>query len=254
VSPGFNKAFARSSGKYVTLMGAHADYPPNYFKDAIRYLESGECDVVGGPLVQKGKTPTGETIAACMSSKFGVGGTEFRTARKKMYVDSVAFAIYKRSIFEKIGLLDEELIRNQDDELHYRMNAAGYRILMVPELECVYFVRNTLATLYKQYFQYGLFKPLVLKKVSSGIRIRHLVPAFFCLYIFTLPVAIAWPVWLIPGVLYLLIDLTVSLSLPLSFRQRLIATTVFPTLHFSYGAGFLLGLRKIMNRPAQTSP
>lgn len=243
VSFGFNKAFPDVKGKYVTLMGAHALYPPGFFVNGLKYLDAGECDVVGGPLLQEGKTDTGKAIAYAMSSKFGVGGTEFRTMKKKMYVDSVAFAIYKKEIFDKIGLLDEELVRNQDDELHYRMNAAGYRILMVPEMQCVYYVRNSLSSLYSQYYQYGLYKPLVLKKVKQGTRFRHLVPALFCLYICSLPLAFFTCLWLLPLVLYMLLIVFITMCAShLSFRQKCLAMAAFPTLHFSYGFGFLRGL------------
>lgn len=243
VSPGFNQAFRQSNGKYVTLMGAHATYPKGFFSAGIKYLSAGECDVVGGPLRQEGKTPDGKAIALAMSSKLGVGGTEFRTERKKMYVDSVAFAIYKREIFETIGLLDEDLVRNQDDELHYRMNAAGYRILMVPEMECVYYVRNSLSALYKQYYQYGYYKPLVLKKVRQGIRLRHLVPATFCLYLLSV-ILLVWfvPIWILPLIIYIITITFTAVSANIGFRQKIIFMAAFPTLHLSYGFGFLNGL------------
>lgn len=242
VSFGFNKAFPQTTGKYITLMGAHALYPDGFFSNGLKYLEAGECDVVGGPLLQEGKTPAGKAIAYAMSSKWGVGGTEFRTERRKMYVDSVAFAIYKREIFEKIGLLDEELVRNQDDELHYRMNAAGYRILMVPEMQCVYYVRDSLSALFRQYYQYGLYKPLVLKKVRQGIRFRHLVPPLFCLYLLSLPLAAIFALWLLPLAIYTIAILTIALSSPLSLSQKTTLFAAFPVLHVSYGIGFLKGL------------
>jgi len=144
VSFGFNKAFPQTKGQYIAFLGAHADYPETYFKDALKYLEANECDAVGGPLEQMGNTSTGRAIAYCMGHRFGVGGTEFRTSSKKRYVQSVAFAVYKREVFVKAGLLDEQLLRNQDDELHYRLNAHGYRILMVPEMQCSYYVRGSL--------------------------------------------------------------------------------------------------------------
>lgn len=245
VSHGFNLTYPQSQGKYISLLGAHAEYPADFFISGLNYLEKDECDVVGGPLIQKGKSETGKTIAYCMSSKFGVGDTEFRTQTKKMYVDSVAFAIYKRDIFEKVGLLDEELIRNQDDELHYRINAAGFRILMVPEMACVYYVRDTLRGLFKQYFQYGLFKPLVFKKVRKGIRLRHLIPSLFILYILTIPMIILWPYWGILFSIYIVFLFYFSFNNTLSLRQKLICLLAFPTLHISYGFGFLLGFRKI---------
>ncbi|MGZ3864633.1 MAG: glycosyltransferase family 2 protein [Bacteroidia bacterium] len=244
VSFGFNKAFPLTNGKYIAFLGAHADYPDTFFSNAVKYLESGECDAVGGPLKQSGKTDTGKAIAYCMSNKFGVGGTEFRTSTQKQYVQSVAFAVYKKEVFEKAGLLDEELLRNQDDELHYRLNEHGFRILMVPEMQCAYFVRSSISRLFSQYFQYGLFKPLVLKKVRSGVRIRHLIPACFVAYFLSLPIAAIYLWWLVPMALYLFCNFVFSFFNELPLSQKLKAFVVFPMLHISYGSGFILGLLK----------
>lgn len=242
----FNAAYPNTKGKYIAFIGAHAEYPEDFFSTGKQHLDANECDVVGGPLIQKGRSEKGEAIARAMSSKLGVGDTEFRTTSKKQYVDSVAFAIYKREIFDDIGVMDEQLIRNQDDELHYRMNAAGYRILMVPEMKCVYYVRETLRGLFKQYYQYGLFKPLVLRKVNSGIRLRHLVPTCFVLYLMLIPF-----LWQYVGIgsfaplfLYGLLVLYVAFSCKMKFGRSIFMCTVFPTLHVSYGIGFLLGLGK----------
>jgi glycosyltransferase involved in cell wall biosynthesis len=240
VSYAFNDTFLKTKGKYIALLGAHADYPEHYFDSAIKYLES-ECDVVGGPLNQLGKGDNGKAIAVAMSHKFGVGGTEFRTEQRKMYVDSVAFAVYKRTIFESIGLLDEQLVRNQDDELHYRMNANGYKILMVPEMRSSYFVRNSLSKLFSQYFQYGLYKPLVFAKVKSGIRIRHIVPTFFVLYLTTLPISLYLNLMFItPLILYIVA--AIFFSSQSDVKRKDMVCSAFLVLHLSYGAGFLLGL------------
>lgn len=244
---GFNKAFPLTKGRYIAFLGAHAEYPLHFLNNSIKYLNNNTCDAVGGPLIQKAKSIKGVAIAYAMSSKFGVGDTEFRTSSNKRYVDSVAFAVYKREVFHKIGLLDEELIRNQDDEFHYRMNAAGYKILMVPEMQCVYYVRETFSGLFSQYFQYGLFKPLVLTKVRSGIRIRHLIPACFVLYITLLPVLvlILGQFLFLPLVAYCALVFYASFVNNLPIRSKFNACFTFPSLHLSYGIGFLIGLRKI---------
>ena len=244
VSFGFNKAFPQTKGKYIAFLGAHADYPVTFFKTAVEHLERNECDAIGGPLEQKGKTDTGKAIAYCMSHKFGVGGTEFRTSDKKQYVQSVAFAVYKRDVFQKVGLLDEQLLRNQDDEFHYRLNAHGFRILMVPEMRCSYYVRGSISGLFRQYYQYGVFKPLVLKKVRSGMRLRHLIPSFFLLYFLSLPLAFFFWAWLLPLALYVFFDFCFSFFNKLTFIQKLKALIIFPTLHIAYGSGFLPGLLK----------
>jgi succinoglycan biosynthesis protein ExoA len=246
VSYAFNRCFAIAKGKYFALLGAHTSYRDSFFKYALENLESNQCDAVGGPLIQTAYSSTGRAIAFGMSTKFGVGGTEFRTSSTRQYVDSVAFAFYKREVFDKIGLFDEQLVRNQDDEFHYRMNAAGFKILMVPEMQCTYYVRETLSGLFSQYYQYGLFKPLVLKKVKAGIRLRHLIPACLVMYLLLMLPAFILIGWLafLPLVLYLLLDLFFALHAP-GFVEKLKSILVFPVLHGSYGIGFLLGFRKI---------
>jgi len=127
VSFGFNKAYKVSTGKYIGFLGAHAQYPINFLQSAQIELDSNSCDAIGGPLNQIGITNIGQAVAFAMSSKFGVGDSDFRVSKDRKYVQSVAFAVYKKEIFEKIGLLEEDLIRNQDDEFHYRLNKNGFR-------------------------------------------------------------------------------------------------------------------------------
>ncbi len=243
VSHGFNKTFPMSTGKYIAFLGAHALYPDHFFDLAVHFLTTENCDAVGGPLKQVGKTKKGNAIAYAMSHPYGVGNTEFRTLTKKMYVDSVAFAVYKREVFDKIGLLDTELTRNQDDEFHYRMNAHGMKILMVPELQSTYFVRDNFSSLFKQYYQYGLYKPLVLKKVKSGVRLRHLVPTGFVLYLLALPVMIYVSIWfIVPLVFYMILVSFFAGKYFGSWLEKGYALISFFTLHISYGAGFLRGL------------
>ncbi len=244
VSHGFNGCFPKTKGEYISLVGAHAIYPPGYFSTCIRVIRSGACDVAGGVLKQRGQTLMGEVIAIAMSSKFGVGDTPFRTSKKRQYVDSVAFAVYDRKVFEETGLLDEKLIRNQDDEFHYRINQAGFRILMLPELEVEYYVRNSLKKLFTQYFQYGLYKPSVIKKVLSGARLRHFVPFAFVSYLFLLPffLLMGWYLLFIPLCVYLLLLFGVSFYLGKNWKERVLLPIAFLTLHLSYGLGFAKGI------------
>jgi hypothetical protein len=125
------------------------------------------------------------------------------------------------------------------------MNAAGLRILMLPELELVYFVRNSFSKLFKQYFQYGLYKPLVIKKVKQGLRLRHLVPAVFVFYLFFLPLSFLNLLFLIPLFLYILLTIVVALGFKEKFSIKLKSLFVFPVLHIAYGSGFIFGLKKL---------
>jgi len=240
----FNIAYRQAKGKYVAFVGAHAAYNENYFRIAIDCLDKNECDVVGGPLNQKGKSDTGKAIALVMSSKAGVGNTEFRTMKTRQFVDSVAFAVYRKSIFEKAGLMDESLPVNQDDELHYRLNGMGYRILMVPEMQATYYVRGSYRKLARQYFRYGFYKPAVIRKIKGAVRLRHLVPSLLVLYFVSLPLTLLTAYYFIPLLLYLMMILITTLNFDASAGIKLKAIPVFPVLHVAYGSGFIAGFFK----------
>jgi hypothetical protein len=105
-----------------------------------------------------------------------------------------------------------------------------------------------LAQLFRMYYQYGYFKPLVARKVGRVMTVRQLVPALLVASVATfaslslwLPAARGW--------LFLLVSLYGSLvvvfalsALPRHGLPCAIALpVVFPTLHFSYGIGFLVG-------------
>ena len=100
-----------------------------------------------------------------------------------MEVDTVPFGCFKREVFDKIGLFDEDLIRNQDDEFNARIINNGGKIFIIPELVIDYHARDTIGKVFKMYFQYGLFKPLVNKKLGKPATIRQFVPVLF---VFTL--------------------------------------------------------------------
>lgn len=246
VSQGFNLAFKESKGEYLALIGAHAKYPHKYFSTCVAEIENGICDVAGGFLLQKGKGTIGQGIALAMSSAFGVGGVEFRTNPKRVFVDTVAFAVYKRSLFDKFGLLDEDLIRNQDDEFHYRLNKNGIRILLLPDLQTIYYVRNSYKDLWRQYFGYGLYKPLVYKKLKKRPKLKHIIPMFFFLYLLVLPLAFLYPIIAVPFILYLLSIVFIASSVlkNVGIWNRICCSLAFPVIHLAYGSGYIIGIIK----------
>src|SRR5262249_51750256 len=100
-------------------------------------------------------------------------------ASEARWVDTVPFGCYRRGTFDRICLYDEDLVRNQDDELNARLVRLGGRILLVPDVVTTYFARDTLGQLWRMYFQYRVYKPLAAWKVGRVMTIRQLVPAAF---------------------------------------------------------------------------
>ena len=242
----FNEIYPLTNGKYIALLGAHAIYEKGYISNAVSYLENNECDVVGGPLTQTGISNTGKAIAKAMSSKFGVGQSTFRTSKEKQFVKTVAFAVYKKSIFETTGLLNEQLIKNQDDDMHYRIHAKGFRILMVPEMRSTYFVRENFSSLFLQYFYYGFYKPLVFKNEIKGAGISHFIPSIFVAYLLLSCICFDVKFWFIPLGLYVIINLLNSITVKGKLLVKLLCIPAFFIIHISYGLGFLLGIPKLL--------
>jgi len=135
------------------------------------------------------------------------------------------------------------MIRNQDDEFHYRAKSAGLRIYQDPKIVSYYYPRDSWRKLFSQYYQYGLYKPLVIRKIRSQVKPRHIVPALFTVYSFTLPIGVmgSWA-YGIPLMLYGMLLLKFSFINQLNWRAKFYCLLVYPTLHIAYGAGFLRGL------------
>ena len=164
-------------------------------------------------------------------------------------MDTVPFGCYRREVFEKIGVFDEEMIRNQDDEFNSRLICAGGRILLVPDIVCRYYARDSLKKLWNMFYQYGYFKPLALKKLRRLQTFRQLAPPalIFCLLIAVL--LSPWTWWaratlcFVAGTYATFVGLgTLQVATYHGIPTALASVLVFFTLHFGYGFGYLVGI------------
>ena len=187
-----NVGIKASKGDVIIRLDAHVTYPDNYFSLLVKKLnELPDAENVGAicTTLPVNDTVVAQSIAAVLSSSFGMGNSHFRVgADKEMEVDTVPFGCFHRSTFDKVGLYDEELVRNQDDELNARIIKNGAKIYLIPELRCQYFARDTAKKVYKMFYQYGVFKPLVNKKLGSPATVRQFFPLCFVLGLLLGPV------------------------------------------------------------------
>ena len=241
-----NLAINQTKGNIIVRLDAHTLYANNYISTIIETFAKTNADIVGGPMRAKGKTDFQKAVAYCTSTKMGVGNSSFHDENFEGYVDSVYLGAWKRELFNEVGLFDERMKRNQDDEFHYRAKSKGKKIYLNPEIRSTYYPRSTIKKLCIQYFQYGLYKPLVLKKIKSAIQLRHLVPAFFVIYLLALVSFISTEYFILiaPLLLYILLAMYFSLNNNLSLKSKCYCLIIYPLLHISYGTGFLAGLGK----------
>lgn len=256
VPTGMNILIPQAKGEILIRVDGHCVIAQDYISNCVRHLNSGEVDGVGGPMHSIGEDLVSQVIALAMSSKFGVGNSSFRTETgQTKLADTVPFPAYKRDIIEKVGLYDEELVRNQDDEYNFRIREAGGKILLAEDVKSEYYSRGSLKKLWKQYFQYGFWKVRVLQKHPRQMSLRQFVPLAFVLAFpltLLLNFLVSWGrlAMLILVVAYISANLAASIvsAFGQGAKKFLLLPLAFAIIHFSYGLGFLVGLFKFWNR------
>ncbi len=250
-----NRGIRAARGDVIVRMDAHAGYPPNYVEELVTHLRRLKADNVGGSIetLPADESRMAQAIAVAVSHPFGVGNSYFRTVgfgRRPRPVDTVPFGCYPRAVFERIGLYDEDLVRNQDDELNARLLRAGGKIYLLPWVRIRYYARRNLRGVAKMFYQYGYFKPLVNLKVGRPATLRQFVPLLFLLgLVLPLMGALGYPplAWLSVGVLaaHALVNAVVSVRIARRRGQwRLVPYlwVVFLVIHLAYGWGYLRGI------------
>jgi len=253
VPQALNKGIRESKGEIIFRVDAHSEYPTNYISLLSSKLIELDAGNIGGRLVTVpgSNKLISKAIALAMSHPFGVGNAQFRLQTKGIIeVDTVPFGCFKREIFDKIGFFDEDLIRNQDFHLNARIIESGKKIYLISDLVLKYVSRRNLKLIFKMYYQYGLFNPLMNKKLNKPAAIRQFIPLFFVLFLLggillSLITPVLLPFYLTVLGIYLFLSLSVSLRI--SFKEKnimysILLPIVFFYIHFSYGWGYFVGL------------
>lgn len=246
-----NLGIKASRGKYICILGAHAEYSDEFISSSLNLMnDHPEASCVGGPIVSKGKTAFGKSTAIAMSSFIGVGNAKHRFPNYEGFAEMACFPVFRREVFDRIGMYDEALIKNQDDELCFRLKRDGGKVFISPIVKSIYYVRDDPVSLFKQYFDYGFWRAAVLKKHKIPIAIRQFAPStffFVMLVTFVLGVILEmfWIAILLPG-LYIITLLTIGLVY--SYNKGFLISKYIPLsifiLHFSYAIGFVWGIIK----------
>lgn len=255
VAAGLNAALRHAKGEVIVRVDGHTEIASDYVRQCVAELARTGADNVGGRMTAAADGLAGAAIALATSSPFGVGGARFHYSNRREWVDTVYLGAWRREVFDRIGVFDEELVRDQDDELNYRLRKQGGRILLSPAVRSVYHGRCSLRSLWRQYFQYGTWKVRVLQKHPRQMRPRQFAPPLFAALLVGLSASSPFSLVARRALATLLAAYgagAIGASALSARRGRWrffpILPPVFAILHLSYGLGFLTGLARFAGR------
>ncbi len=250
-----NTGIRAARGDVIMRMDAHATYAKDYIAKCVQALEQYPADNVGGIMrtIPRKDTVMGRAIAAALSHRFGVGGSDFRVHPKQpKWVDTVFGGCYRRSVFDRVGLFNEALARGQDMEFNLRLKKAGGRTLLVPDIVSSYYARADLLTFVRH--NYGNGKWAILPFLHSSVMPvswKQLVPLVFVATLLALGgmsragVQAAGIAFFGVAVAYAALTLAGAIGVALSQRDArflVLMPIAFASLHLAYGVGSLVGV------------
>ena len=251
-----NIGIEASRGKYIIRLDAHADYATDYISKCIYYLENTDAENVGGVAETKANGFMGKAIAKMLSSKFGVGNSQFRTNGESGYVDTVPFGAFKREVFSKYGGYDERLVRNQDNEMNFRIRKNGGKIYLSSDIHLSYYCRDSIKGISTMARKNGMWNIITMKLCPGSMGARHFIPFLFVISVLGLGVlgVIHSLFWILLGMelaLYFILDVLFSIKQAINAKEFFALIMLFPIFHIAYGIGSMIGITKLFSREFQ---
>ncbi len=246
---GMNMGIQQAQGEYIVRADVRCVHPPDYLLDLIELSKKTKADNVGGVLVPKsGETYKQKSIALAYKSRIAMGGALRDRGDFVGETDTVYGGCFKRQRLLEIGMYDEEMVRNQDDELSFRLRERGGKIVQDGRIKIEYFPRYSFSHLFKQFMQYGYWKVSVIKKHPRQASLRHLLPAVLVSGFATLGLLTPFTIYGFYGFLTFLGSYFLALGL-FSFKSAyqgslmLLPGLIFAIslIHISFGIGFIIG-------------
>jgi succinoglycan biosynthesis protein ExoA len=252
IPSGLNRAIQAALGEMIVRLDAHSVPQPDYVARCVAALEQRLGDSVGGVWEIRPRSAgwQARAIALAAAHPFGVGDAHYRYTTTAQAVDTVPFGAFQRSLVERIGYFDENLLTNEDYEFNVRLRQSGGKIWLDPAIRSVYFARANMVDLARQYWRYGYWKARMLRRYPGTIRWRQALPPLFVLSLVgLLLLAIWWPVarWLfvIESAGYAVVLSLAGMQLGKKqhdWKLILSVPLAIATMHLAWGSAFIWSL------------
>lgn len=267
-STAVNLGVQAARGSWIMRLDAHARYPANYLRLCYETALRSGADNVGGIFITEpgGAGYSAQLVQALTTHKFGVGDSGFRTGAKEDWADTVPYGFYRREVFDRIGWLDERLVRAQDYEFNRRLIASGGRILRNPYIQIHYYNQPTLGAFYrKQFVKEAPYNAYLWYVAPYAFAARHAITGVFAAGVLggsaltpLFPRLIGLPFAAVMT-FYALLAMLSAIQQAARYRRpfhALCLPVCFFLFHFIHGLGLLAGLVRLLTgtAPVQIKP
>lgn len=248
-SSGWNVAIQNASGDVISRIDAHAMLPSDFSVKVMQNIAQGE-KVVGGirSCIMLNDTDWSKTLLQVENSLFGSSINSSKRSNRKAYVKTMFHASYCREVFEKAGLFNENLLRTEDNEMHYRIRKNGFRLCYDPQIISFQYARSSLKGMIKQKYANGYWVGVTLGVCPRCISVYHFAPAVFVMGALGTGILALLALYLPAVLLWTLYGTFACASTAMSILKEgfnkfsLSMPALFLLLHCAYGIGTIVGL------------
>jgi GT2 family glycosyltransferase len=248
---GRNLCIEHATGEMLMNYSGHVITEKNLLQILALKLQSLPADVagVGCSNLSPGKQNFVGEVSGVAFLSF-MGGRNFFSQNavfpEERYTDHLSFCCYRKDAVQKVGGFDPDFWCGQDYELDIRLRKAGYKILYTPNTRVYHFKRDSVRSLWRQMYRYGIARAKIVKKHHETLRFYYLLGPLFILgaiLIAILTLLHVLPLWVIPALIVAYILLSLVSTLQIIRKPSVVVSSVlfYLLIHVGYGAGFIRG-------------
>jgi len=266
---GLNRAIRAARYPTIVRVDAHSELESGYTTRALATLDRVRAANVGGVMKADGRTPFQRAVARAYNSPIGLGGGAYHGGTQEGEAESAYLGVMRRDVLEEVGMFDESIRRGEDWELNLRIRRAGYRVWFDPTLAVTYWPRESWTRLGRQFSATGRWRGELVRRYGRGNSVRFFAPPALVLMLALSVVvgvlqltgvltgwwAIAASVVYLPVIAYAVLVVAVALGPGggKGWRDKLWTAAVLPTMHLSWGWGFVIGVLRGAHDTVDTS-
>jgi len=250
-----NRGIIKARTSFVAFINAHTFLDKTWYDEVISFFNRHkDIDIAGGPQLTPSHQGAFASISGlALASLFGGGivASRYGGSKEKLDADETwvtsANLICRKKVFKKIKF-DENIYPGEDPKFISDAIKQGFKIAYSPKILVYNKRRENFPGFVKQIFNYGITRPKKEKIADTLKKPVFLIPSLFLIYVIVLPLLIMiTKIFLWPLLAYVVLDFIFSLFKSIISKRIssfFILLIIYPSIHLSYGLGFIIGLIK----------